>query len=317
MTDTPKRYQCRHIFTDGHRCGSPCLRHEDFCYYHHTTRRPVQDPRQRQTRTVLFDLPMPEDRAAIQLSIGEVLRRIARNEIDPRRAGLLLYGLQIARSNLPRDPKPTRTSQDPYEPVPQPIEEITTDPEQGLLAPAAEFTQPERPRSVIGQLLDRFAQEKPTPNPEPQILPTLQATEENPTTPSGGGGKESPTFARLGALRMGHPKRWKRVRLHQVLARDGCCRFGLVGVLYGNSLDFKASVEEELRGADECARGIRRLEVLHVDAIEGREGGQVCAVDRYGDEIVHEHVRGLDGALKSIHHHAHLGLEVGGTFAGR
>ncbi len=44
MTE-PKRYQCRHIFTDGHRCGSPCLRHEDFCYYHHTTRRPVQDPR--------------------------------------------------------------------------------------------------------------------------------------------------------------------------------------------------------------------------------------------------------------------------------
>ncbi len=101
MTE-PKRYQCRHIFTDGHRCGSPCLRQEDFCYYHHTTRRPVQDPRQRQTRTVLFDLPMPEDRAAIQLSIGEILRRIARNEIDPRRAGLLLYGLQIASTNLPR-----------------------------------------------------------------------------------------------------------------------------------------------------------------------------------------------------------------------
>jgi hypothetical protein len=24
--ETPKRYQCRHIFTDGHRCGSVCLR---------------------------------------------------------------------------------------------------------------------------------------------------------------------------------------------------------------------------------------------------------------------------------------------------
>jgi hypothetical protein len=115
MTE-PKRYQCRHIFTDGHRCGSPCLRQEDFCYYHHTTRRPVQDPRQRQIRTALFDLPMPEDRAAIQRSIGEVLRRIARNEIDRRRAGLLLYGLQIASTNLPRDPKPTRKSQDPTNP---------------------------------------------------------------------------------------------------------------------------------------------------------------------------------------------------------
>ncbi|RSL15183.1 hypothetical protein EDE15_0661 [Edaphobacter aggregans] len=44
MTE-PKRYQCRHIFTDGHSCGSPCLRHEDFCYYHHTTRRrPLRNP---------------------------------------------------------------------------------------------------------------------------------------------------------------------------------------------------------------------------------------------------------------------------------
>ena len=53
---TPKRFQCRHIFTDGHRCGSPTLlvethdatlpdrTHEDFCYYHHTTRRPHRRP---------------------------------------------------------------------------------------------------------------------------------------------------------------------------------------------------------------------------------------------------------------------------------
>src|SRR5580698_2491702 len=163
MTE-PKRYQCRHIFTGGHRCGSPCLRGEDFCYYHHTNRRPVQDPRTR------------EDRSAIQLAIGQILLRIAHNQIDSKRAGLLLYGLQIASTNLPR--QAAKSTRDPREEAPQPIEEITTDPEQGLLAPAAEFTQPERPRSVIGQLLDRFAQENPTPNPEPQILPTLQATEQ-------------------------------------------------------------------------------------------------------------------------------------------
>ena len=187
MTE-PKRYQCRHIFTDGHRCGSPCLRAEDFCYYHHTTRRPVLDPRQRRANQAHFDLPMPEDRAAIQLSIGEILRRIARNEIDPRRAGLLLYRLQIASTNLPRQTsKPTRNTRD--EAAPQPIEEITTDPEQGLLAPQSEFTQPERPRSIMRQILDQFAQEKPTPEPQPTdresaILPELQATAENPATPS-------------------------------------------------------------------------------------------------------------------------------------
>ena len=105
--EVTKRYQCRHIFTEGHRCGSPCLRHQEFCYYHHTTRRPVEDPGERRARQAHFDLPLPDDRAAIQLSIGEVLRRIAANEIDPKRAGLLLYGLQIASPNLPQSHRRT------------------------------------------------------------------------------------------------------------------------------------------------------------------------------------------------------------------
>ena len=102
-----KQYQCRHIFTDGHRCASPCLRREEFCYYHHNARKPVADARQRRSRRSTFDLPLPEDRSAIQSSIGDFLRRIASNDIDPRRAGLLLYGLQIASLNLPK-PQPAQ-----------------------------------------------------------------------------------------------------------------------------------------------------------------------------------------------------------------
>jgi hypothetical protein len=45
MPDTEiKHYHCRHIFTDGHRCGSNSLRNEDFCFYHHNTRRPKPAP---------------------------------------------------------------------------------------------------------------------------------------------------------------------------------------------------------------------------------------------------------------------------------
>jgi hypothetical protein len=105
-TPAIKQYQCRHIFTDGHRCGSPCLRGEDLCYYHHTTRKPIADPQQRRGRRSTFDLPLPEDRSAIQQSIGEVLQRIASNDIDPRRAGLLLYGLQIASPQPPQTRHP-------------------------------------------------------------------------------------------------------------------------------------------------------------------------------------------------------------------
>src|ERR1700730_11670181 len=109
MQDETKRYQCRHIFTEGRRCGSPCLRHEEFCYYHHTTRRPVENPHQRRSRRTAFNIPQPEDRSAIQHSIGEVIRRIPSNDTAPRRAGLLLYGLQTASLNLP-NPLPTRRS---------------------------------------------------------------------------------------------------------------------------------------------------------------------------------------------------------------
>ncbi len=109
------------------RCGSPALRREPFCYYHH----PPRPPKSREQPEFFsrFDLPMPEDRSAIQALIGLILQRIATGCLDSKRAGLLLYGLQIASSNLPKDP------QKPIESV----EEVTEDPEFGLLAPESEI----------------------------------------------------------------------------------------------------------------------------------------------------------------------------------
>jgi hypothetical protein len=146
-----KRYQCRHILTAGHRCGSPALRHEHFCYYHHTTRKPA--PKNRPMAPFEFELPIPEDRAAIQQALGQILHRIATNQIDPRRAGLLLYGLQIAASILPKPERPTKHQ--PRKPEPQPVEEIIDHPEHGILAPEAEFSHrdPNRPKSLAGELL--------------------------------------------------------------------------------------------------------------------------------------------------------------------
>jgi hypothetical protein len=167
MQDEIKQYQCRHIFAEGRRCASPCLRHEEFCYYHHTTRRPVANPRQRRSRGSTFDLPHPEDRSSIQSSIGEVLRRIASNEIDPKRAGLLLYGLQIASANLPRPARSTgRSSYNgrgrysgrnrwEEEDVPETtlVKEIFLDPKLGTIAPRTEVVEEEEKLTVVGQLL--------------------------------------------------------------------------------------------------------------------------------------------------------------------
>jgi len=180
-TETPKQYQCRHIFTDGHRCASPCLRQEEFCYYHHTTRRPAANPKQRRRRCSTFDLPLPEDRSAIQASIGEVLQRIASNEIDPRRAGLLLYGLQIASLNLPKPQLSTKPAAEP-----QTVEEITIDPTLGVLAPRTDISETAKPKSAVALLIERMMQreEEPAPTPQPATIPTLQATADNLTQPT-------------------------------------------------------------------------------------------------------------------------------------
>src|ERR1700730_10019612 len=150
-TDTPKRFQCRHIFTDGHRCGSACLHHEEFCYYHHTTRPPAPNLKRPRSPRANFHLPLPEDRSAIQASIGEVLQRIAANDIDPRCAGLLLYGLQIASLNLP---KPQREAP----PAPETVEEITTDPTLGIFAPRTDISESARPKSAVALLIEQMLQ---------------------------------------------------------------------------------------------------------------------------------------------------------------
>jgi hypothetical protein len=170
FTDTPdteKRFRCRHIMPAGSRCASPCLRGEEFCYFHHTTRRPVpkQELEARKQHREIFALPSPEDRSAIQHAIGEVLRRIASDDIDPRRAGLLLYGLQIASLNLPKQ-------QPDAEPI-QPIEEIVLDPDLGILAPRAEIMEEEEEIDPIMRLLSSLG---PDPAPElPEHLRNFQA----------------------------------------------------------------------------------------------------------------------------------------------
>jgi hypothetical protein len=129
--DTESRFQCRHIFTGGHRCKSPALRQENFCYYHHTTRKPVpkQELAKRRSKQATIQVQFPEDQSAIQHTIGQVLQLLGSNQIDTKRAGLLLYGLQIASQNLPKANPKTRPMHT--------VDEVTED----GLAPVAEFRE--------------------------------------------------------------------------------------------------------------------------------------------------------------------------------
>jgi hypothetical protein len=178
METTKTRYQCRHIFTEGRRCQSPCLRQQDLCYFHQTTR-PASAPPQH-THPEAFTLPMPEDRAAIQLALGHIIARIAAGTLNARRAGLLLYALQIASLNLPKA--------QPSDPDTQ-VDEITQDPTLGPLAPKAEYKSPTaeepldrtgRGRTMAEILMEDWHAGHPTnippqPEPEPGTIPDIKA----------------------------------------------------------------------------------------------------------------------------------------------
>ena len=98
------RTLCTHDFPGGHRCASPALRGQAFCYYHHPTRKRVPNPNERRARRMArraFAVTVPTSPIELQLTLSEIMLRLAANQIDTRRAGLLLFALQIARQNLP------------------------------------------------------------------------------------------------------------------------------------------------------------------------------------------------------------------------
>jgi len=81
---------CRHIRTSGGRCRAAALHNENFCYYHLSQRR----------HSITLQLPPLEDRSSIQIAVSRVLASLAAGLIDRRDAGMYLYGIQIAATNL-------------------------------------------------------------------------------------------------------------------------------------------------------------------------------------------------------------------------
>jgi len=86
--------ECCHIMPTGRKCQSPALRDKHFCYYHYrlhnlgrASKAAKDDP---------IKLPAPEDSKAIQLALAQVFNELGAKRLDPRRAGLFLYGLQVA-----------------------------------------------------------------------------------------------------------------------------------------------------------------------------------------------------------------------------
>ena len=91
---------CNHVKSNGSFCGSPALANDPYCYYHRSARERTKRQLRQARRQQPLQLPNLEDSESIQIALGDVLNAILADRIDPRKAGLLLYGLQTAAANV-------------------------------------------------------------------------------------------------------------------------------------------------------------------------------------------------------------------------
>ena len=93
---------CHRIMPDGHQCGSPALRGQDYCYFHHPSRKPrTRQPRTRYPNLDLETLPNIYSHEGIQQTLSAVLQGLAADTISLYQAQTMIYALQLA-SNLNR-----------------------------------------------------------------------------------------------------------------------------------------------------------------------------------------------------------------------
>jgi hypothetical protein len=99
--------ECRHIKAGGARCHAAALRGMQHCYFHATLRRLANSKNQPPNEPL--QIPVLEDTKSIQIALTQVISALGASRIDQRRAGLLLYAIQIAVQINSRPPaeKPT------------------------------------------------------------------------------------------------------------------------------------------------------------------------------------------------------------------
>ena len=138
-------HECRHIKTDGLRCHAAALRGKPWCYFHanlHRLHKANLPDSQK------FQLPPIEDSSSVLIAIGQVIRSLNSPHMDCRRAGLLLYGLQIAAQLTGRTNKsePSESVRNLYDLAGTPIDPSSTafEDDAEMLAPDKTVCEPPR-----------------------------------------------------------------------------------------------------------------------------------------------------------------------------
>ena len=84
--------RCQHTKLNGRPCAAPARRARKFCVFHEAAHAKRPD----------YAVRLVEDAMSLQLALFQVMRALDDHSLDPKRAALKLYALQIAASNLKR-----------------------------------------------------------------------------------------------------------------------------------------------------------------------------------------------------------------------
>ena len=109
--------RCQHIKTNGTQCGSPALRDGKFCYHHQECRAERVTVKGADGKPSEVLVPVFEDAHSIQTMVRQVVMLMLEDKIDDKKAGRVLYALQIAAANLKHmeaeKPRPVQVVVDP------------------------------------------------------------------------------------------------------------------------------------------------------------------------------------------------------------
>jgi hypothetical protein len=83
--------RCRWVRQDGTSCGSPRMKKHIYCFAHR---------QMMEAQALALSLPAPEDANAIQIGLMRIQKALIDDTISTKKAGLLLYSLQLALQNV-------------------------------------------------------------------------------------------------------------------------------------------------------------------------------------------------------------------------
>jgi hypothetical protein len=162
-----KPHQCIWVNEDtGIRCRSYAAHNQYTCFHHQIPDMPPVFSND------AFPIRRAETRDSVQSALADILVRLAANQVDIKRAGILLYGLQIASCNLQPHPRPATPA-----PI-VPAESVISNEIESVISTegGARAAAVERPPHFAPAQPQSAAPQPATNNQQPTtVLSTLQA----------------------------------------------------------------------------------------------------------------------------------------------